>query len=337
MGDMMLWFTVAVAAVILFAWLSPIPAVFTIRLAFSKGNAVPPEDYAELASCVNAFKDLRYPSKYRDNFADIYLPKTQNGKIPVVLWIHGGAFVGGSKKDVAIYATALAVEGVAVVCMNYRRAPEAKYPVPVRQTAEAYRWLNEIAEEYDFDMDRFLLAGDSAGAHIAAQFAAIQSNVDYAHALDFEQIVPLPTLRAVLLFCGPFDVAKIGGFKHAVFGFFMRRVAWAYTGARDWTDPRLSQLTIADYITKDFPATFITDGNYLSFEEHGRALAEALAAKGVVVESHFIPREETKAAHEYQFVMNKEVGQEAFQHVVRFLETHTKLSCEGEHAYGGDI
>ena len=307
-------------AAMAFAVLSPIPAAMAIRFAFREGNAVPPENYEDIASRVEAFKNLRYPSAYKDNLADIYVPKGKEGPFPVVLWIHGGAFVGGDKRDVEIYATALAAEGIAVVCMNYRRAPDAKYPVPVIQTEEAYCWLADIADTYAFDMARFALAGDSAGAHIAAQFAAIQSNAVYAREMGFEQAVPLETLRAVLLFCGPFDVAKIGKFSHPLFSFFMKRAAWAYMGVSEWEEPHLSQMTIANHITKDFPPAFITDGNRMSFEEHGRELAEALEAKGVAVETYFVSLETDEIAHEYQFIMNTEAGKESFQKVVWFLK-----------------
>ena len=193
------------AGLIVFTLVSPLPVALLIRAAFRKSPAVPPEGYTAALSRITVVKDLSYPSAYPDNTVDLYLPAGKGatkaimpplqkdvvelpvgeGTFPIVLWIHGGAFVGGDKSDVQYYAAALAAEGYAVACMNYCRAPEEKYPAPHEQTQEALRWLAGIADSYALDMERFVLAGDSAGAHVAAQFAAMQSNPAYAIEMGF--------------------------------------------------------------------------------------------------------------------------------------------------------
>ena len=309
---------------LVFTLVSPIPVSYLIRLTFNKSMAVAPENFDEMQNRVDVLKDLSYPSKYSDNTADIYVPKSENGNsnntFPVILWIHGGAFVGGSKKDVEIYATALAAEGFAVVCMNYRRAPEAKYPTPLVQANDVYLWMKSVSDIYSFDISRFILAGDSAGAHVAAQFAAIQSNTAYAAEMGFEQVVPIDTLKAALLFCGPFDVELLDKSSNSIMNFFIGRAAWAYFGSKEWSEKSAHQATISNHITNDFPPTFITDGNNLSFEEHGRDLVDVLKQNGVHVESYFIPADIETAAHEYQFIMNTKAGAESFRRVVSFLE-----------------
>ena len=312
------------AVLLIFTLLSPIPASFMIRAAFTRKIAVPPDNYNELKRRVNVIKNQLYPSGYKDNTVDIYIPNDKEGPLPVVLWIHGGAFVGGNKEDVEIYATALAAEGLAVVCMNYRRAPEAKYPAPVIQTKDAYLWIKDVSNKYSFDINKFILAGDSAGAHIAAQFAAIQSNAAYADEMNFEQTVPLHTLKSVLLFCGPFDVAKINTGSNPIMNFFIGKAAQAYLGSKDWVKRFSYQTTISNHVTSDFPPTFITDGNNLSFEDHGRDLADALKKQDVSVETFFIPVSSEKAAHEYQFIMNTSSAKESFKQVTAFIKKHTE-------------
>ena len=318
-------FLLAISAI--FTLLSPIPAALVIRAAFRKSIAVAPANYSEMENRIDIVKNASYPSALPDNTLDLYLPKNKTGRLPVVLWVHGGAFVGGDKSDVALYATALAAEGFAVVCMNYRRAPEAKYPAPLTQTQDAYRWLKESADLYSFDLNRFVLAGDSAGAHIVAQFAAIQSNSAYAAEMNFEQTVPLHTLKALLLFCGPFDVAKMDAGNNATMNFFIGRAAWAYFGTNDWATQYAHQATISNHVTKTFPAAFITDGNHFSFESHGRELADALEQKGVPVETYFIPSGTETAEHEYQFQMNTAAGEESFRQAVDFLKKHTQAAA----------
>ena len=307
-----------------FTLLSPIPVSFLIRAAFNKKIAVAPDNFEEIKNNVKVIKNLNYSSEYKDNTADIYIPKNKSGSVPVVLWIHGGAFVGGNKEDIEIYATAFANEGIAVVCMNYRRAPEVKYPVPAIQANDAYLWIKNISDEYSFDISRFVIAGDSAGAHIAAQFTAIQSNPDYADEMGFEQTVPLNTFKAVLLFCGPFDVGKMNEGNSSVINFFIERAAWAYFGEKDWRKHFSSGATISNHVTNKFPPAFITDGNSMSFESHGKELADTLKNKGVLVETYFIPIETETVTHEYQFIMNTSVGKESFYKTVNFLKKFTE-------------
>ena len=313
---------VLLTAAVLFTCLSPLPVAWVIRAAFRKGVAVPPQGFEGMQQRVDVTKNLSYPSQYLDNQADIFLPKDRDGPVPVVLWVHGGAFVGGSKEDVEIYATALAAEGIAVVSMNYRRAPEAAYPTPLIQVEEAYRWMAEIADTYSFDLGRFALAGDSAGAHIVAQFAAMQSNADYAAEMGFEQIVPPDMLKAVLLFCGPYDVAGITEGSNTVMNFLMGRAAWAYFGERGFSEALIAQATLSNHVTGSFPPAFITDGNNMSFEPHGRSLAAALTESGVSVETYFVPAEVESVGHEYQFIMNTPAGEESFRRVIQFLEKY---------------
>ena len=311
-------------ALVVFTIISPTPTSMLIRFAFRNGVAVAPDNYGLVETRVTAFKDLTYPSKFGGNLADIYVPKDEEGPFPVVIWAHGGAFVGGDKKDIEIYATSLANEGFVVVCMNYRLAPEAKYPTPIIQTEEVYHWLKDVADTYSMDMDCLVLAGDSAGAHIVAQFAAIQSNSVYAAEMEFEQIIPLDTLKALLLYCGPYDVSKIAAGSNGILNFFLNRAAWAYFGVRDWVGVFSEQATISNHVTSQFPPTFITDGNTASFEEHGLGLANVIEQNNVIVETYFIPLDVERTAHEYQFIMNTPSGEESFARAVEFLRRYVK-------------
>ena len=314
---------VFIVVLLVFPFVSPLPATFILKFAFRNGVAVAPDNYEEMKAQVTAIKDLTYPSLYRDNLADVYFLKDATEPLPVVLWVHGGAFVGGDKDDIEIYATALAYEGFAVVSMNYQLAPKAKYPTPVIQTGEACLWLEDLAAQYPLDTERLILAGDSAGAHIVAQFAAIQSNRDYAEEMAMEQIIPVGIIKSVLLFCGPFDIAKMGTGGNALINFFIDRAAWAYFGDRNWAESFSQQATIVNHITAKFPATFISDGNTGSFEDHARGLASVLEHNNVPVETYFVDPTVEIAKHEYQFIMNTPAGVESFQKALIFLRTYS--------------
>ena len=318
------------AALVVFSLLSPVPVAMLIRLLFHGGMASPPPDYDQLTAQVTVTRNVVYPSAFGRNRLDVYMPVDSAEPCPVVLWIHGGAFVGGDKSDIAIYATALAAQGYGVVCMNYHRAPEAQYPTPLRQVEEVQLWICDNAAEYGLDSTRLVVAGDSAGAHIAAQFALVQTSDAYATLLGRAPVVPPEQLKAALLFCGPFDVSRIGKGNNAVLNFMMGKAAWAYFGTRDWASPQTSppyavQASIAPHVTGDFPPAFIADGNSMSFMEQGQALAEALAAKAVPVETFFLPVAEGTTPHEFQFLLDTPAGQQAFAQTVAFLELYVGI------------
>ena len=315
---------VSLAVLLLFSAVSPAPVAYLVRAAFTVEFALAPDGYEAMEEAVSVARDVRYPSAFRENLADIYTPKEGGAPFPVLLWLHGGAFVGGGKQDIEVYATALAAQGFAVVCINYARAPEAKYPTPLVQTGEAYSWLVDVAEDYRLDMSRFALAGDSAGAHIAAQFAAIQSNSAYAQEMGIAPVLAPNALKATVLFCGPYDVEKIVENEYMLFRFLMSRTAWAYFGSKNWAQQSSEQASITNHITGDFPPTFLTDGNTASFEEHSRLLEQVLTAQGVPVESFYTPEEDGITVHEYQFLMNTSAGEASFEAVLSFLQKYVK-------------
>ena len=314
------------AVLVLFTVLTPYPVSYLTRLLFMNSPATAPPGYHLMHQTVMSRLDITYPSASGDNTADIYTPARESGPWPTVLWVHGGAYVGGDKSDLRMYATALASRGYAVVAMNYRRAPEARYPGPLSQIGEALRWMADEADTYGMDMNQLILAGDSAGAHMVAQIVAMETSADYADALGLEPVTAPGSIKAVLLFCGPYDVGQAAEIDHPLLRFFMGRAAWAYFGSKNWAEAYTDEATVPHHVTADFPPAFISDGNTGSFEPQARALAAALEAKGVTVETHFIPLAAGMAGHEYQFVLDDPLAQEAFEKTVAFLEATLQTS-----------
>nr|WP_238942741.1 alpha/beta hydrolase [Planococcus beigongshangi] len=157
---------------------------------FEGGVAVKPKNYGEIEAQVQIERDLSYGSAYKKGTLDIIAPKNFIGRLPVIFWVHGGAFLGGDKSDITEYAVQVASKGYIVVNMNYQLAPGAKYPTPLHQMNEAYRFIEKQAEVYSMDMDRLYFAGDSAGAQIVSQFVNVQVEKDYAQLVGIEGIVP---------------------------------------------------------------------------------------------------------------------------------------------------
>lgn len=300
--------------------LSPWPSVLLVRQAFDRGAA---EASAKLQRHVppglREWRDLAYDPADPDGRLDLYAPAGAAGPLPTVVWVHGGGFISGDKADIANYARVLAGQGFAVASVQYTIAPEARYPTPLRQVNRAVAFLAGAPAGLPVDPDRMVLAGDSAGAQLAAQLAAAYADPGYARAIGLDPALPPGRLAGALLYCGPYDAALVAG--EGPFAGFMRTVFWAYFGLRDpGDDPVLAQFSVPRHVTPAFPPTFISAGNADPLAPHSVALADALEAHGVPVTRLFFPPGHAPAlGHEYQFDLDGEAGRRALRESVAFL------------------
>lgn len=294
-----------------------------VKKVFEGGVAIRPDNYSEIEKTVTQQNNIIYPSSYPDNMLDIISPK-EIDIAPVIIWVHGGAFVAGDKSDITEYAVQIAAQGYHVVNINYALAPNAKYPTPLLQLADAYQFVIEHADTYGFDTKQIIFAGDSAGAQIVSQFANIQTNADYAQFLNIAQSVPSKTIKGVLLYCGPYDIQQLSTMSdNKLLAFLLNRVGWGYIGERKWQTSELAaQASPIDYATSNYPPTFITDGTVMTFDDHGKAFVHQLKTLGVDVTDKFF--EGVELPHEYQFMMDRPESIETLQATIGFLQNKTE-------------
>ena len=310
-------------AIILPTLFTPYPTALVLNLAFKKGVKTEPDNFHEIQQLVNVHRDLKYESTAKKNMLDLFLPKTQNELTPIVIWIHGGGFVGGDKSDVDYFATCLAADGFAVASINYQLAPWAKFPSPINQTGEAYKWLKDNSEKYSIDVSRIMLAGDSAGAHTAAAFVSTQLSKEYADNLGVYQVVENPsTIKGTLLYCGPYSLAEIKKLENGFMRFVFSKAAAAYFGTSNWLKKYDNKASTIFNIPNNFPPCFITDGNTGSFEKQAKMLISVFDEKGIIYDSYFTPKETAQTQHEYQFILDTPEAQMAYNKTVQFLSTY---------------
>ena len=112
--------------------------------------------------------DLPYASLSPSQKLDIYWPAEGNGPFPVIVSIHGGAFMGGDKRDMQLTPFLTTLEhGYVVVSINYRMSGEAIFPALVHDLKAAIRWVRANASAYLFDPARIAAWGGSAGGYLA--------------------------------------------------------------------------------------------------------------------------------------------------------------------------
>lgn len=313
-------FGLLIAAVYGAYQLSPRPMVVLIRYVFAKGaERVSASAEPFLPVDVSITRGLRYGPGLDERF-DVFIPRAANSTLPAVLWVHGGGFVAGSREDLTNYLQVLASRGFVAIAIDYSLAPDARFPTPVRQTNRALAHIVANAEHFHIDTQRLFLAGDSAGAHIAAQSALVISDPSYATRIGVEPGVPRERIRGVVLFCGPFD--PIGRSPEWLYAPYVRTVVWSYMGTRNLEDAHVTQLAVVPHVSRTFPPTFISAGNVDPLAPQAVALADALRAKGVQVETLFFPdNHDSPVGHEYQLMLSKPEAWLALERYVAFMKS----------------
>jgi acetyl esterase/lipase len=121
---------------------------------------------------------------------NLYRP-SQVGKYPAIVVIHGGGWQNGSPNDSAQFSQYMAAQGYSVVSIDYRRAPQHRFPAQLEDVRKAIAYIREHADELEVDVNRMALMGRSAGAHLA-MLAAYEPDA--------------PPIRAVVNYYGPVNL-----------------------------------------------------------------------------------------------------------------------------------
>jgi arylformamidase len=121
-----------------------------------------------LAAEPKVHRDLSYTeAKDKQQTLDVYSPAAGE-KHPVVVWIHGGGWQAGDKKEVAKKPQVFTDKGFVFVSINYRLLPRATIKQMAGDAAKAIRWVHDRAKDYGGDPDTMFVMGHSAGAQLAA-------------------------------------------------------------------------------------------------------------------------------------------------------------------------
>lgn len=289
--------------------------VILMRKAWAAGDAK--RDAGNLEPCnIECIKNIPYGEYGIETMLDVCRPANCRETLPVIIDIHGGGYFYGDKELYRFYCMRLAQDGFAVINFNYRLSPENKFPAPLEDTLNVVKWVKSHADEFGFDINNVFLTGDSAGAQLASQYAAIHTNPEYAGLFGFE----IPTevkLRAVSLACGMYDMKERA--KKAD----TSKMVTDYLGLKpDYNDPRYDCL---GHITKDYPATYVFSSHEDFLKEECKPMADFLASKGIEVDSHIYGEAgNTKIGHVFHVNMKLEEGERANRAQLSFFKKHIK-------------
>ena len=310
--------------------ISPKFFAFVLRLVYDRQFSVPPKEFL-YTDTVKSITDINYGDGYKE-ILDLHLPAQTNGTCPLIIWVHGGAYVAGYRGYVTFYARVLAHYGYAVAAIDYTLAPEAQYPMPLVQIGKAYTFLT--TEDYEgkafVDTSKIFFAGDSAGAQLVAQFALLQTNQTYRHAFQnthpdspLPDIISADVLKGLLLYCGPFSLKDLQKTPNKLLKFLFWQMSWAYFGKRRTAKiSALDEVDVIPHLTADFPPSFITDGNALTFPKHGHALAAALKKLKVPTSTLIFDDPKNKVYHEFELDLKEPAAQKALLVALAFLKKY---------------
>jgi acetyl esterase/lipase len=146
-------------------------------------------------------RTLTYASRDgADLLLDLYLPANPVRRpIPVIVFLHGGGWSGGTRTTGPDFRRYFANDGFAMVSIEYRLTPSIAFPTNVEDVRTAVRWLKANAATHALDPDRICLWGTSAGGHLAAVAALAPPGMFEGH----DNVNQTSTVRCVLDAYGP--------------------------------------------------------------------------------------------------------------------------------------
>ncbi|MBP2058641.1 acetyl esterase/lipase [Lactobacillus colini] len=263
---------------------------------------------------VQRYNDLQYGPDEKWNLLDLYVPKNVEGKIPVIINIHGGGFVYGTKETYQFYGLGMAKRGFAFVNPNYKLAPEVEYPGELDQVVDYIKWVDEHADEYNLDRNNVFLIGDSAGGQMAEQYTAILTNPAYRKEMGYD--LSNLKFRAVAL-------NSPATFITDVENGLMTGAPAAYFNENIQNDPqKMKQLHVEEYITADFLPTFITTANRDFIHDCSIRLDGFLRAKGIEVICKSFGDEEHPEPHVFLINQKDELASQANDEEAEFFRRH---------------
>ena len=298
---------------------------------------------------VEHLRDIRYcKSNLREHMLDVYRPAQPNSGIqggtppsfrryhgppwPMVFYIHGGGFRMLSKDTHWLMGLTFARRGFVVFNTSYRLAPKHRYPCAIEDVCRSFVWAVQNAERFGADPTRIVIAGESAGANLAASLAitlAYEREEPWARQAFATGVIP----KAVVPACGVFqvsDMARLSRRKPGMSTFIadrLRDVESAYLGgdaprrSAELADPLLV-LERGDKPARPLPPFFLPVGTKDPLLPDTRRMADALRALGTQAVEAYYPGQ----LHAFHAMVMRAAARQCWRDTFTFLDQHLRVA-----------
>ncbi|MBD2088808.1 alpha/beta hydrolase [Microcoleus sp. FACHB-1515] len=199
---------------------------------------------------------------------EVYRP-LEVGIYPAIVAIYGGAWRAGSPSDNADFNRYMAAKGYVVWAIDYRHAPQFRFPIQLEDVKTALQFIRDHAAEYETDVDRIGLIGRSAGAHLA-MLAGYQAND--------------AVIRSVVNYYGPVDLAQGYADPPSPDPIDTRAVLEAFLGGTPAELPeQYRQASPIEFVNRSTPPTLLIYGSrdHIVQAKFGRSLFDRLRSEQV--------------------------------------------------------
>ncbi len=233
-------------------------------------------------------KDIKFTNiNEHDLKLDLYLPE-KTEKSALVVWIHGGGWQKGSKKDCKV--NWLSEHGYSVASISYRLSQVAKFPAQLHDCKGAIRWLRANSSKYGFEPNDIIVAGSSAGGHLAALVGTTSGNERLEGEVGGNLTQP-SSVSAIIDYYGPTDFIlrsktqpsranEIGSVVYNLLG-----------GGADKKVGLAKLASAAHHVTKDDPPLLIFHGDKDNtvLIDQSEAIIKAYKSTGLSVRMNVLP------------------------------------------------
>lgn len=276
-------------------------------------------DSAPKVNGVKTFFDIPYMNDdLQSHKLDIYLPENHAKELPAIIYIHGGGWCLSDKKHFKHYCQMIAANGYAVFNVNYRLAPEYRYPSQLMDILSAMEWVKTNACSYGADPTQIFMFGDSSGAHLASlAVCLITSNQSDEY---YKIRVPLTRsdLCGCVLFCGTYDLESCLKTSFP----FINDFVCALLGVKyPMLYKDIDQLSVIKNMNSNFPPCFISDSTADALIEESRNLINVLDLNHIKHSDLLLDDVGKASAHEYQIEYDNPVFHFCMKETVDFLKS----------------